>query len=158
MPRSYSLTARRRYAETNAAEHPLVLLEITHPGLSAPVRVVGDTLDLVSNGFTYTACGFGIRLPDERQGQQPNSELFVDNIGRELMQWIEQSAGGQGARVRMMQVLRSTPDNIEWEITLQLTGLKTTPAQVSGALGFPRLLDVPAVQVRADPQTMPGIF
>ena len=158
MPRAYSLTARRQLHTTASDDPPLVLLEITHPNLSTPVRVVGDTQDLVSNGETFVAMGFRVRLPDEINGQQPRAELAVDNVGRELMQWIEQSAGGRNAKVRLMQALRSNPDNIEWEISMYHNNLRATQAEISGELGFPRLLDVPAVQVRADPQTMPGIF
>lgn len=156
--RSYSLTARRRLSETAAAELPLFLLEISHPELFEPVRVVGDSQDIVSNGSTYVGLAFRISLPDEQQGQQPRAELAIDNVGRELMQWVETSAGGKGARVRILQVLRSTPNNVEWEIEMELSNIRVTAFEVVGELGFPRLLDVSAVQVRADPQTMPGIF
>lgn len=156
--RAYSFAARRQLHGTVSSDPPLVLLEITHPGLPQPVRVVGDSQDLVSNGNVFVGMGFRVRLPDELQGQQPRAELGVDNIGRELMQWIEASAGGRNARVRFMQVLRSNPNNIEWEISMYLNNVKANLAEVSGELGFPRLLDVPAVQMRADPQTMPGIF
>lgn len=158
MSRSYSLTARRRLAETNAAELPLFLLEITHTGLGAPVRVVGDNQDLTSNGNVFVGMAFRLVLPDEKQGVQPRAQLAVDNVGRELMQWIEQSGGGRGARVKIMQVLRSAPDNVEWSLEMDLNNIVVTPTEVSGELGFPRLLDVSAVQVRADTQTMPGIF
>lgn len=158
MSRTYSLTARRQLHTTSADDPPLVLLEITHANLTTPVRVVGDSQDLTHLGNVFVAMGFRVRLPDESQGAQPRAELAVDNIGRELMQWIEQSAGGRNARVRLMQVLRSHPDNVEWEISMYLNNIKATQAEVSGELGFPRLLDVPAVQLRADPQTMPGIF
>lgn len=156
--RSYSLTARRRLAETSADELPLFLLEISHADLGQPVRVVGDTQDLISNGNPYVGFGFRISLPDEQQGQQPRAELAIDNVGRELMQWIETSGGGKGSRVRIMQVLRSTPNTVEWEIEMELSNIRVGAFEVVGELGFPRLLDVSAVQVRADPQTMPGIF
>ncbi|WP_374245326.1 DUF1833 family protein [Zoogloea sp.] len=158
MSRTYSLTARRQLHGTVSDDPPLVLLEITHEALPQPVRVVGDSQDLVSNGNVFVGMGFRVRLPDDVQGQQPRAELGVDNIGRELMQWIEQSAGGRNAKVRFMQVLRSAPDNIEWEISMYLNNVRATVSEVSGELGFPRLLDVPAVGIRADPQTMPGIF
>jgi len=158
MARTYSLTARRQLHTTASDDPPLVLLEITHVDLPDPVRVVGDSQDLMSNGDLFVGLGFRVRLPDDTQGQQPRAELSVDNVGRELMQWIEQSAGGRNAKVRFMQVLRSNPDNIEWEISMYLNNIKASVAEVSGELGFPRLLDVPAVQLRADPQTMPGIF
>ena len=158
MARTYSLNARRQLHATVSDDPPLVLLEITHVDLPDPVRVVGDSQDLMSNGALFIGTRFRVRLPDDTQGQQPRAELSVDNIGRELMQWIEQSAGGRNAKVRFMQVLRSNPDNIEWEISMYLNNIKASVAEVSGELGFPRLLDVPAVQLRADPQTMPGIF
>lgn len=158
MPRSYSLTARRRLSETSAAELPLFLLEISHTDLPDPVRVVGDSQDLLSNGFTYVGMAFRISLPDERQGQQPRAELSIDNVGRELMQWVEGSAGGRGARVRIMQVLRSSPNVVEWEIEMELSNIRANASEVTGELGFPLLLDVPAVQVRADSTVMPGIF
>lgn len=158
MSRTYSLNARRQLHGTVSDDPPLVLLEITHDALPQPVRVVGDSQDIISNGATFIAMGFRVRLPDDVQGQQPRAELAIDNIGRELMQWIEQSAGGRNARVRLMQVLRSAPNNIEWEMSMYLNNLRATATEVSGELGFPRLLDVPAVQIRADPQTMPGIF
>ena len=41
---------------------------------------------------------------------------------------------------------------------MELSNIRVTAFEVIGELGFPRLLDVSAVQVRADPQTMPGIF
>lgn len=156
--RTYSLTARRQIHAVNSDDPPVVLLEISHPDLPHPVRVAGDTQVIISNGSAFVAMGFRLRLPDDVQGQHPRAELAVDNIGRELMQWVETSGGGKGAKVRMMQVLRSAPDNIEWEMTLSLDNLVANSTEVSGELGFPRLLDVPAVQVRADPQTMPGIF
>lgn len=158
MPRNYSLTARRRLSETSAAELPLFLLEISHVDLPEPVRVIGDSQDLASNGFVYVSMGFRITLPDERQGQQPRAELSVDNVGRELMQWVEGSAGGRGARVRIMQVLRSTPDVVEWEIEMDLSNIRANAREVTGELGFPHFLDMPAVQVRADYSTTPGIF
>lgn len=158
MPRDYSLTARRRLSETSAAELPLFLLEISHADLPEPVRVVGDSQDLISNGMTYVGMGFRITLPDERQGQQPRAELSVDNVGRELMQWVEGSAGGRGARVRIMQVLRSAPNIVEWEIEMDLSNIRANAREVTGELGFPHLLDMPAVQVRADSTVMPGIF
>jgi hypothetical protein len=103
MSRTYSLTAHRQLHGTVSADPPLVLLEITHPDLPDPVRVVGDSQDITSGGHVFSGMGFRVTLPDEAQGQQPTANLSVDNVGRELMQWIESSAGGRGARVRFMQ-------------------------------------------------------
>jgi hypothetical protein len=47
---------------------------------------------------------------------------------------------------------------IEVDYRLGLASLKVNQAKVSGELGFGNLLDLPAVPVRYDPSTAPGLF
>ena len=158
MARNYSTAFRGTVNSTSAREAPLLLLEITHPGLASPLRVVNDTQDLVSNANTYTALPFHARLPDDLEQGLPRAELSIDNIGKELVQWLEASGGGQGASCRMMQVMRSAPNVIEFEITLDLTNLHMDSVQVSGTLGFENLLDRPACAWVYKPEIAPGLF
>lgn len=158
MARNYSTAFRGTVNSTSAREAPLLLLEITHPGLASPLRVVNDTQDLVSNANTYTALPFRARLPDDLEQGLPRAELSIDNIGKELVQWLEASGGGQGASCRMMQVMRSAPNVIEFEITLDLTNLHMDAMQVSGTLGFENLLDRPACTWVYKPEIAPGLF
>ena len=57
-----------------------------------------------------------------------------------------------------MVVLRATPDVIEVDYRLSLESLKVDQSKVVGELGFGNLLDLPAVAVRYDPSTAPGLF
>ena len=97
-------------------------------------------------------------MPSDFEGQIPKATLSVDNIGRELTQWIEAAAGAEGATVRLMQVMPSAPDLIEWEITMELSNLKLDTWQVSGQLGFEDLLGKPACPMVYNKHTAPGIF
>lgn len=155
--RDYSAAARRRINATSG-EAPLILLEITHPDLSAPIRVVQDTENIVSNGELFVAFDFRIDLPDDMEKQTPRASLGMDNVGRELTQWLEASDGGEGAQVRVMQVMRDDPDVIEWEATLDLSNVEMDLQAVNGLLGFEDLLNRPGVLLRYDPRTAPGLF
>ena len=132
-------------------------VEISHSALPAPVRVVDDVAPRRIDGAEYAAVRFGVRLAQDAEGENPRAELVIDNVGRDLMQWIEAAGGAQGATARVMQVRRGESDP-DWEMTLDVTGVEADQAQVRAALGFDPLLGRAAVAVRHDPQTSPGLF
>lgn len=156
--RSYSSAARQNMLATSADEPFLVMLEITHPDLVAPIRVVNDVVDLVSNGNTYIALPFRVTLPDDIRGQIPTASLEIDNIGRELTRWLEVSGGGQGAKCRILQVMRSNPNLIEFNILLDLTNLSITNEVVSGSLGFVNTLGQVSTTINFTPTTAPALW
>lgn len=158
MTRSLSTAAARNVLATSAEEPLLAAIEITHPELDVPARFVNDTQDITIEGHNYLACRFDLTLPDDQDEQIPEARLEVDNIGRELTLWLEQSQGGKGAKCRMLMVLRSNPANLEFDMTLDLTGLEITNFRVSGSLGFKNTLMQSAVAVRFDTTTSPGNF
>ena len=158
MARVYTSEFKSTLAQVSAPEATLVLLTINHPELATPVRVVNDTQDLVSNGDTYIAMPFRCTLPDDFENQLPKARLSVDNIGKELMYWIETSNGGNGSTVTMSQVMRSRPDTIEWSITMNLYNVSCTMQEVSGELGYENLFSRKAIQLQYRPNTAAGLF
>ena len=158
MPRAYSAEYKSTLAATSAPESPLILLEITHDDLPSPVRVINDTQDITSNGNEYIACAFRCNLPDDFENQLPKATLSVDNVGKELMYWIETSAGGYGAKAHFMQVMRSRPNQIEWEMSINLSNVKATANEVTADLSFDNIFTRPAISMRYDPFSAPGIF
>ena len=158
MARAYSAEYKSTLASTAAPEAPIILLEIDHPDLITPIRVVNDTQNITSGGVEFIACPFRGVFPDDFENQIPTAQLAVDNVGKELMYWIETSGGGIGATARFIQVMRSRPNQIEWEITMDLTNVKATMAEVSANLGYANIFTRPAIAMRFDPFTTPGIF
>jgi hypothetical protein len=153
----YSSHFRERTGSTSG-EEPVYLLEITHPQLAVPVRVVRDTQDLVSNGETFIALPFEISLPDDIEGQLPRAPIRIDNIGRELTQWLDASDGGRGAQARVMLVMRDDPDVLEYDVTLDLLNVKQNGAFVTGELGYENTLALPALAASYRPDNTPAIF
>ena len=144
--------------ESAPADRLLTALEIDHPAVAPPVRVINDTMGRRIEGNDYVALRFDARLADDIAGQAPQAELGIDNIGRELTQWIEATGGGIGASVRVMLVLDIPDPPVEWEITMDVAGMAVDSERVTARLGFDPLLGGAAVTLRHDPQTSPGLF
>lgn len=157
MPRSYSSHLLEAVGNTTG-EEPVYLLEITHDQLAVPIRVVNDTDDLVSNGDTYIAFAFRVSLPTDVDRELPRATLSIDNVGRELTQWLDDSAGGQGAQVTIRQVMRDDPDTVEFEITLDLLNVSQTPLEVRGELGYDDTLNLAGLPITYRPDVAPGLF
>jgi len=158
MPRSYSTTTLEHINATSADELPLLLLEIDHPQLTQPARVVNDTQDLTSNGNLFVGMAFSASLPDDKPQQMPKARLAIDNVGKELVSWLEMSQGGRGSTCRMMQVMRSAPNLIELEITLDIMNVIITATTVEADLGFDDLLGRMSTPYSYRPDTAPGLF
>ena len=155
------MTARFRRAQTELAptDTVVVALEISHPALTSPIGVVHDIEPLEMEDKSYIPLAFRARLAPDVDGRAPSAEIALDNVGRELMRWVNLAQGGAGATLRVMRVLRTAePPRIEWEITTDVLAVRATQREVTLQLGFDPLLSRPAVLIRHDPQTAPGLF
>lgn len=149
---------KRTVNAVSAGESPLDLIEVTHPLLAAPIRYVNDLQSITVQGEVFEACRFDVVLPNDEDGVTPQATLQITNVGREMGMVLEDTRGLSGCECRLMQVLRSTPDVIEYDLTMGLYGLKATMQTVSGTLGFPNTMDIPAVTVRYTPEIAPGLY
>ena len=80
-------------------------LEIEHPDISEPVRVVADTAEHTVEGNTFVPLAFHARVPQSREGEVRNAVLRIDNVGEELMEWVDASDGGRGASMRVIRLI-----------------------------------------------------
>jgi hypothetical protein len=158
MARTYSAQYKSTLAKVSGEETPRILLQIDHPELSSPIRVINDTINLTSNGFEYIAFPFEVTLPDDFENKLPKATLSISNVGKDLMFWIESTAGGQGSTATFFQVMRSRPNQIEWSISMSLFNVLATNMDVSAELGFENLFAKPAVSIQYRPTNSPGLF
>jgi len=155
-------TASEQYGRTLRQSAPerglLIALEIRHPAVAEPVRVINDTVERVIEGELFVPLRFDARLADDVDGQAPQAELAIDNVGRALTQWVEAAGGGTGAAVRFMQIIDIDDPPVEWELTMDVAGMEIDSERITARLGFDPLLGRAAVTLRHDPQTSPGLF
>lgn len=150
----------RAQAELAPPDVTVMALEVHHPDLPYPARLVHDTAALRIGDAQYVPVAFRARLAADVDGRAPAAEIGVDNVGRDLMRWVDAAQGGTGATVRVMQVLRLEGDagRVEWEVTTDVLGVRATQREVVIQLGYDPLLTRPAVLLRYDPETAPGLF
>lgn len=133
-------------------------IEITHPDADGPIRLVDDGEDLTVGGVTYLAARFEAQSVGDGGQRAPRGQLLIGNAGRQVSQWIDEAGGGAGGQVRVMDVLvDGNLVAIDWELTMDVASI-TTGENVQLGLGFDPLLGRPAVAMRYDPQTAPGLF
>lgn len=111
----------------------LVLLEITHPDLADPIRVVNNTENIISNGVTYAGFPFEISLPESNETAPPRATLTISNVGREIGQVIRSIVSPPFVAIRVIR--QQTPDVIEVEHSgMRLSGVTYNAQTVSGDL------------------------
>jgi len=155
--KNYTSNFKEKTSATTG-EEPVYLLEITHDELAAPVRVVNDTQNLTHSGDVFTACAFRVQFPEDIAQSMPRVPIAIDNLGKEMTSWLDESGGGRGATVRIMQVMRDTPNVVEQEYTMLLMNTQQNIIEISGELGYDNILELPALGVLYSPQSASGLF
>ena len=158
MAQAYSDIYKSTLAEVSAPESPLLLLEINHSELPSPIRVINDTQNITSNGNLYVAFAFRFVLPSDYENQVPKARIAIDNVGKDLMQWIETSDGGAGSTVQLSTIMRSRPNQIEWTMTMSMFNIQANAREVSAELGFENLFTKPAISIQYRPETCIALF
>ena len=144
-----------------SGRQPTYAIEIQHPDVFDNIRVIADTQDATIEGNIYTALAFRARLPQQREGEVLAASVEVDNIGREMTQWVEASGGGRGATMRVMEVGFDIGGDAE--IVWEVSGLDVGQAQLTNESFSISLTDISAAQsnavkLRHDASESPGLF
>ena len=142
-----------------ASDEPYYALEITHPDIATPIRVIAATEEHTIEGNTYLPLSFTVRLPNDSEEEVRHAVIQLDNVGRTLTTWIEQTQGGSGAMMRAMEIITvGGADRIYSEITMGVGVTEYDNRQVSITLAEEPIIGRPGVLVRHDPDTSPGLF
>ncbi|WP_256775416.1 MULTISPECIES: DUF1833 family protein [unclassified Stenotrophomonas] len=151
-----SFTERKqRVTDTSGT---LMFLSITSPSLPAPLRIVNDTQDWVSQGIAYMGVPFAFKLPDDTRGQSPRAQLVLDNVGRGISEDLESLGPNELLMARLMVSDRANPNQYERDYYLPITSVSLAGATATAQCGVDYLMRQQAVRLRANPFTLPGIF
>lgn len=95
-----------------SSEPVIVLLEISHVALAAPIRVTNNGEAVVSNGNTFQNYPFSIDLPGDVD-TEPVARLQIANVDRAIGDAVD--AITTPATVAMTLVLADSPDTLQRE-------------------------------------------
>lgn len=155
-----SLTTQSRAALQRVTDPHgfLELLTITGGGIAEPIRLVNDTRDCMSQGETFLRLPFKLVPPKQGAREVPRAQLRMDNVGRELVEELEALPLGAELEAKIQIVYRATPDVIDYEFTAPMSGIRADVLTITATIGPTELMRRPAVLVRYDPYTAPGLF
>lgn len=160
MARTVSALLKAVVTAQQTGEVILAIVSISHASIiNGPLRVVNDLQNLTSNGNTYTAFPFQVRLPDDHEDALPKVRLVLDNVDRSIVQAIRGIPPSSPPTVQIDLVLASQPDLVELSFhELMLREVSYDAFTVEGDL---RLDDDDLEPFPADsftPQNFPGMF
>lgn len=155
--RTISATAKQAVFASQTEQVFLVILDIDHPDLGSPIRVVNNNQDIVSNGNTYVATAFNFILPAQEDGVISNSSLSIDNVDRTIVNTIRSISSTP--TVTASVILASDPNVLEagpWEF--QLTDVSYDRQQVKGQLIYESYMRDNCGTVKYKNLNFPGLF
>ena len=135
----------------------LVLLEIDHADMAAPIRVVNDQIGVMSGGVLYSPFPFQVQLPDELGDNMPYVTLRIDNVDRQIVTAIRQLTSAPTVDISV--VLASDPDTVEaGPFSFSITQVSYDASAVSATLSYEDVLKEPIPGDRFTPTNTPGVF
>lgn len=152
-----SSNTREQLQRTDDPAGMLVLLKLEHPAMET-AHVVNDTRDWVIDGTSWIGLPFRFRLPNSVAGEAPRAMLEIDNVGRSLTVELERLPPGGALQATVYVVSRANPSIIDYTFTAPLSGVSASVQTITGSVGNDDALRAPAVKLRYDPSTAPGLF
>jgi hypothetical protein len=134
----------------------LMLLTIYHPDFPT-IRLVNNTVDIVSRSETFQAFPFKFKLPVEDGESQRNIEVQIDNTSLELVSSFRSVITPMDVLVEL--VLASDSDNVQIDIPdLKLRGITYDKNRISATLVLDSFLYIAMNSETYNRENFPGIF
>ena len=163
----------RKWATANDNADPYIfLLEITHPSLSAPIRVSSDMTEFIQlhnetkepiygtrhNGVVYYALPFKFTVPDQPEGSDPiKAQVSIDNIDREYVAAIRNMESAASFTVKT--VFASSRNEVQQEFpVLRITSATYNASTIDAELGPDDYRAEPCPAMNFYPALFPGLF
>ena len=134
----------------------LTLLTITHPSITT-VRLVNNTVDIVSRGNTYTALPFKIRPPSDDGESRREAELTLDNITLDLIDELRTVTSPM--EVTMELVLASMLDTVQLSYEeLKIRNISYNKDSIRASLYMDDFLNTEMTSEKYSPSLYPGLY
>lgn len=155
MSNSLSNDVLRQMLAQESEDPFLVLVTLTHPTFT--VRLVNNSSDIVSNGFTFTAFPMKIRLPMDDGETARDFSLDFDNVSLSLIPQLRSVQDDIGVKIQL--ILASMPNIVQMEHTdLLIRSVSYNAQRISARVVLDSFLAVEMTSERYGPTLYPGMF
>lgn len=141
---------KEAYASAPSDEVILFTIEMRHPAFTEPLRVVRDSKNLTArleadapvNGgeeVLFIAYPFDIKPPDMDEYGKPELTITIDNVGREILVYIEQAVRQRAVievtyRLYLASDLSGPQNNPP--MTMQAVSISANPTSITLVASF----------------------
>jgi len=135
----------------------LTLLTLTHPSFAAPIRLVNNSVDIISRGDTFIAFPFKLKLPVDDGESAREVSIEFDNVSLEILDELRTVT--TSIEVKMEMVLASIPDEVQISIEeLKIQAVNYNKQVISARLFLDSFLTTELNSEIYSPTLYPGIF
>lgn len=134
----------------------LLTFSLPLPGLE-PLRVVNNTVDVMSRGLLYKGYPFNIILPEDQPDKLPSVRIDLDNVDRSIMDWIRTFPIAPLMRLEVIT-------NVNYDVVERAIGFLKLTAVDYDSLTIRATLNVDNILSRRfpgddyDPVQFPGLY
>lgn len=155
--RNVSAALKKAVYSSETGEAFIILLEITSPEITDPIRVTSDAVDTNHQGNNYVRFPFQVTLHDENEDQVPRVRLTIDGVDQRVAEAVRRLT--EPPDVTQKVVLSSDPDTVELgPITFKLRNITVKKRTVTGQLTKKDILNAPFPSGTFNPIDFPGLF
>lgn len=134
----------------------VVLVVISHPEMSPPLRLCSNAVNMVSRGNTYYAFPFEISFPADTEKQPVVGRIAIDNVDRTIVQVVRSLTTAPTVDLEIVRA--SAPDTVEYSSKgLQMRNISYDAYKISADLYYQDLQREPWPQHRLTPGYFPGL-
>lgn len=166
MTRALSSAARHAVYSQQTSEAFIVLLTITHPGLTDDIRLASDPKEILpeanvrgvmSRGQEYIFMPFSMNLPSQNDTGTSRATISIDNIDRRMVEAVRTATGALNITIEI--VLSSDTDTVEVSVPdFKMDRITYDALTISGDISVEYFDLEPYPSKRFTPSDFPGLF
>ena len=157
MPRSVTLPALQAMLAQQTSAVFLELLTVDHADLAAPLRMVNNRVDIVSNSETYVATAFTASLPSDTEKRVPSVRITVSNVDQRIIRALRSVSSPPSFTLGVVNA--ATPDTFEYgPIDLLLRDYQVNAQNITMTVALEDFTQEGWPNLRFDPVNFPGLF
>jgi hypothetical protein len=135
----------------------VLLVTISHPELTTPIRLAANSEDIVSNGWTYFGVPIEVDLPADEEDAPPSAKLRIDAVDQDIIRAARSIR--TRPNVELQVILADNPDVVEIQLPVfNLVRLTYDAFQIVAELQVDDLLIEPYPAGTFSPAIFRAIF
>jgi len=135
----------------------LLLVTLSHPDFVDDIRLVNNTVNIVSRGDTFLAFPFRTRFPVDDGQTKREFSIEFDNVSLDLIEGIRTVTDPIDVKIEM--ILASLPDEVQMsQEELKIRQVVYDQNRVTATIALDDFLNTEMTSEKYTPTNFPGIF